>query len=83
MQISLIKEIGLYFLYNGFMNNLKEENIRRAIWHIKRHLEGLRNSRDEENSKYEMFYLQSSVECLERVINDKNPYPFIDREDVF
>ncbi|WP_261013550.1 hypothetical protein [Streptococcus mitis] len=50
------------------MNNLKEENIRRAIWHIKRHLEGLRNSRDEENSKYEMFYLQSSVECLERVI---------------
>ena len=29
------------------MNNLKEENIRRAVWHIKRHLEGLWNSRDE------------------------------------
>ena len=29
------------------MNNLKEENIRRAIWHIKRQLEGLWNSRDE------------------------------------
>ena len=29
------------------MNKLKEENIRRAIWHIKRHLEGLWNSRDE------------------------------------
>ena len=47
MQISLIKEIGLYFLYNGFMNNLKEENIRRDIWNIKRHLEVLSNSRDE------------------------------------
>lgn len=33
------------------MNNLKEENIRRAIWHIKRHLEGLWNSRDEVDRK--------------------------------
>ncbi len=42
MQISLIKEIGLYFLlYNGVMNNLKEANIRKVIWHIRRHLNEL------------------------------------------
>lgn len=65
------------------MNNLKEENIRRAIWHIKRHLEGLWNSRDEENMKYEMFHLQSSVECLERIMNNEKPYPGLDREEIF
>lgn len=65
------------------MNNLKEENIRRAIWHIKRHLEGLWNSRDEENRNYEMFHLQSSVECLERVMNNEKPYPPLDRNEVF
>lgn len=65
------------------MNNLKEENIRRAIWHIKRHLEGLWNAQDEEDRKYEMFHLQSSIECLERVVNGKKPYPPMDREDVF
>ena len=62
------------------MNNLKEENIRRAIWHIKRHLEGLWNSRNEVDRKYEMFHLQSSVECLERVMNNEKPYPPMDRE---
>ena len=33
--------------------------------------------------KYEMFHLQSSVECLERVMNNEKPYPHMDREDVF
>lgn len=65
------------------MNNLKEENIRRAIWHIKRHLEGLWNAQDEEDWKYEMFHLQSSIECLERVVCDKKPYPNMDRERIF
>lgn len=65
------------------MDNLKEENIRRAIWHIKRHLEGLWNSRDEEDRKYEIFHLQSSVECLERVMNNEKPYPPLDREEVY
>ena len=65
------------------MNNLKEENIRRAIWHIKRHLEGLWNSRNEVDRKYEMFHLQSSVECLERVMNNEKPYPPMDREETY
>ena len=65
------------------MNNLKEENIKRAIWHIKRHLEGLWNAQDEEDRKYEMFHLQSSVECLERVMNSKKPYLYLDRNGVF
>lgn len=55
------------------MNNLKEENIRRAIWHIKRHLEGLWNAQDEEDQNYEMFHLRSSIECLERVMNNEKP----------
>lgn len=70
-------------LYNGLMNNLKEENIRKAIWHIKRHIKELLNSLDEENIKYELFHLQSSVECLERVMDDKKPYLYLDRQKVF
>lgn len=70
-------------LYNEFMNNLKEENIRRAIWHIKRHLDGLLNSKNEEDREYFTFHLQSSIECLERVMNNKNPYLYLDREEVF
>ena len=31
------------------MNNLKEENIRRAIWHIKRHLDALSDTQDTEH----------------------------------
>lgn len=65
------------------MNNLKEENIRRAIWHIKRHLDGLLNSKDKEDREYYSFHLQSSIECLERVMNNKKPYPNMDREEVF
>ena len=65
------------------MNNLKEENIRRAICHIKRHLEGLWNAQDEEDRKYGMFHLQSSIECLERVMNNEKTYPSLDREEVF
>ena len=59
------------------MNNLKEENIRRAIWHIKRHLDGLLNSKDEVDRKYCSFHLQSSIECLERVMNNKKPYLYL------
>lgn len=55
------------------MDNL----IRRAIWHIKRHLEGLWNA------QYEMFHLRSSIECLERVMNNEKTYPPMDREEVF
>lgn len=65
------------------MDNLKEENIRRAIWHIRRHLEGLWNAQDEEDRRYEMFHMQSSIECLERIMDNERPYPTVDREEVW
>ncbi|HFI0749940.1 TPA: hypothetical protein ACGO57_002037, partial [Streptococcus suis] len=68
---------------NGFMNNLKETNIRKAIWHIRRHLNELLNSQDEKYRKHEMFHIRSSIDCLERVMNNEKPYPPMDREEVF
>lgn len=65
------------------MNNLKEANTRKAIWHIKRHLNELLNSQDETFRKYEMFQLKSSIEFLERVMNNEKPYLIMDRDDVF
>ncbi len=65
------------------MNNLKEANIRKAIWHIRGHLNELLNSQDEKYRKHEMFHLRSSIECLERVMNNEKPYPPMDREEVF
>lgn len=53
------------------MNNPKEENNRRAIWHIKRHLDALSNAQNTEHREYELFHLQTSIECLERVVNGK------------
>ena len=55
------------------MNNLKETNIRKAIWHIRRHLDELLNSQDEKYRKHEMFHLRSSIECLDRVMNNEKP----------
>ena len=65
------------------MNNLKEENIPRAIWHIKRHLDALSNAQDTEHRDYELFHLQTSIDCLERVVNGKKPYPYMDRDEIF
>lgn len=65
------------------MNNLKETNIKKAIWHIRRHLNELLNSQDENYRKHEMFHLRSSIDCLERVMNNEKPYPPMDREEVF
>ena len=65
------------------MNNLKEANIRKAIWHIRRHLNELLNSQDEKYRKHEMFHLRSSIECLERVMNNEKPYPPMDREETY
>lgn len=83
LQNNLIKILDLIMLYNELMNNLKEENIRRAIWHVKRHLDELLNSKNEEDIKYCIFHLQSSIECLERVMNNKKPYLYLDREEIF
>ena len=65
------------------MNNLKETNIRKAIWHIRRHLNELSNSQDEKYRKHEMFHLRSSIDCLEHVMNNEKPYPHMDRDEVF
>ena len=77
------KRLDYILLYNGFMNNLKETNIRKAIWHIRRHLNELLNSQDEKYRKHEMFHIRSSIDCLERVMNNEKPYPPMDREEVF
>ena len=77
------KRLDYILLYNGFMNNLKETNIRKAIWHIRRHLNELLNSQDEKYRKHEMFHLKSRIACLERVMNNEKPYPPMDREEVF
>ena len=65
------------------MNNFKETNIRNAIWHFRRHLNELLNSHDEKYRKHEMFHLRSSIVCLERVINNEKPYPYLDRDKAF
>lgn len=82
-KLALSKRFEYFLLYNGFMNNLKETNIRKAIWHIRRHLNELLNSQDEKYRKHEMFHLKTSIECLERIMNNEKPYPPMDREDVF
>lgn len=33
--------------------------------------------------KNELFYLQASIDCLNRILNDQCPYPGIDRDEVF
>lgn len=33
--------------------------------------------------KNELFHLQSSIDCLNRILNNQVPYPGIDREEVF
>lgn len=53
------------------MNNLKEESIRRVIQHIRRHLDALSNAQDTDHREYELFHLQTSIDCLERVVNGK------------
>ena len=65
------------------MNNLKKENIKKAIWHIKRHCDNIQNSPEDKICSSELFHLQSSVDCLKRVINNEKPYPWLDREEIF
>ncbi len=65
------------------MNNLKKENIEKCIWHIQRHCDKLLNSEDDEFREYEIFHIQASIECLIRVLNNKKPYPNLDRDEVF
>lgn len=61
------------------MKNLKENNIQKSLWHIKRHCENIENNTDDHKRKIELFYLNQSVEILLRVFNDEKPYPNWDR----
>lgn len=65
------------------MKNIKENNIRKTLWHIKRHCKNIENNYENEYSKIELFRLKSSIEILNRILNNEKPYPNLDREDVF
>lgn len=65
------------------MNNTKENNIKRALWHIKRHCNHIENNHSNSDITAELFYLKSSVEVLLRIFNDEKPYPKLDREEAF
>ncbi|HEL1647978.1 hypothetical protein [Streptococcus suis] len=53
------------------MKNLKEYNIQKSLWHIKRHCENIEKNTDVLRRKIELFHLKESVETLIRVYNDE------------
>ena len=65
------------------MKNLKENNIQKVLWHIKRHCNSIENNHSSNDIQAELFYLKASVEILIRIWNDEKPYPNLDREDVW
>lgn len=65
------------------MTNLKEKNIQKTIWHMQRQCGRLAEISDAAAIKNELFHLQFSIDCLNRILNDQEPYPGIDREEVF
>lgn len=65
------------------MKNLKEKNIKKTIWHMQRQCDRLAEAPDMAAIKSELFHLQSSIDCLIRILNNQDPYPGIDREEVF
>lgn len=73
----------IFLCYDKTMNNLKENNIQKTLWHIKRHCSNIENNNENEYRKTELFHLKSSIEILTRILNNENPYPNLDREEVF
>ena len=65
------------------MKNLKEKNIQKVIWHMQRQCGRLAEISDTATIKSELFHLQSSIDCLNRILNDQDPYPGIDVEKFF
>lgn len=65
------------------MEKLKEKNIKKIIWHIQRQCDQLADISDVATVKNELFHLQSSIDCLARILNDQSPYPGIDIDEVF
>ncbi len=73
----------IFLYYDKTMKNLKENNIQKTLWHIKRHCSNIENNNENEYRKTELFHLKSSIEILTRILNNENPYPNLDREEVF
>ena len=65
------------------MKNLKEKNIKKVIWHMQRQCDRLAEISDTAAIKSELFHLQSSIDCLNRILNNQDPYPGFDRKEVF
>ncbi len=65
------------------MKKLKEKNIKKIIWHIQRNCNQLSETSDMVGLKNELFHLQSSIDCLNRILNGQDPYPGIDSREVF
>lgn len=65
------------------MRNIRENNIKNAIWHIKRHCDIIQKNSQNGISSTELYFLQASVDCLKRVINNEKPYHGLDRDEVF
>ena len=65
------------------MKNLKEDNIKKSLWHIKRRCENIEKNTDDSKRKIELLHLNESIEILKRVLYDEKPYPNLDREEVF
>ena len=65
------------------MKNTKENNIQKALWHIKRHCSHIENDYSNSDITAELFHLKASAEILVRIFNDEKPYPGLDRDEVW
>ena len=65
------------------MKNIKENNIQKALWHIKRHCYHIENNHSHSDMKAELFDLKASIEILIRIFNDEKTYPNLDRDEVY
>lgn len=69
----LLEFISLTICYYSLMKNLRENNIKTAIWHIKRHCDIIQKNSQSDISSTELYFLQASGDCLKRVINNEKP----------
>lgn len=57
--------------------------MKKTIWHMQRQCGRLAEISDIVAIKNELFYLQASIDCLNRILNDQNPYSGINSDEVF
>ena len=65
------------------MKHLKEYNIQKSLWYIKRRCDNIEKNTDVLRRKIELLHLKECVDILKRVFNEEKPYPNLDREEVF